>query len=54
LPPELPVGKAKIIVTSEAVGNLRTPISQYLGILSPNTYGDGLEYQRRLRNEWDD
>jgi hypothetical protein len=31
----------------------RKSISQYFGILSPNTYGDGVDYQRNLRDEWD-
>jgi hypothetical protein len=30
-----------------------TPISRYFAILSPDTYGDGVEYQRKLRDEWD-
>jgi hypothetical protein len=32
----------------------RTPLSRYFGILSPNTYGDGVSYQRKIRDEWDD
>ena len=32
---------------------VRTPLSQYFGILSPDTFGDGVAYQRKLRNEWD-
>ena len=32
----------------------RKPISRYFGILSPNTYGDGVAYQRKIRDEWDD
>ena len=55
LPQELPIGRAKITVTPEAphITN-RAPISQFLGILSPNTYGDAIAYQRKLRNEWND
>jgi len=30
------------------------PISSYFGILSPDTYGNGVVYQRNLRDEWDD
>ena len=53
LPQYLPVGKAKITVTSEQEPDTnRTPISQYFGIISPNTYGDGVAYQRKLREEW--
>jgi len=32
----------------------RKPISRFFGILSPGTYGDGVAYQRKLRDEWDD
>jgi hypothetical protein len=32
----------------------RKPISRFFGILSPGVYGDGVTYQRNLRNEWDD
>ena len=32
----------------------RRPLSYFFGILSPNTYGDGVAYQRAIRNEWDD
>jgi hypothetical protein len=32
----------------------RRPPSSYAGILSPNAYGDGVAYQRKLRDEWDD
>jgi len=31
----------------------RRPLSHFLGILSPNTYGDGVTYQRAIRDEWD-
>jgi hypothetical protein len=31
----------------------RKPLSRYFGILSPNTYGDGVAYQRKIRDEWD-
>jgi len=55
LPPELPVGRAKVTVTPEAMHtNNRTPISQFFGILSPTTYGDAVAYQRKLRDEWND
>ena len=30
----------------------RKPISRYFGILSPDTYGNGVAYQRKLRDEW--
>ena len=31
----------------------RRPLSHFFGILSPDTYGDGVAYQRAIRNEWD-
>jgi len=55
LPLELPIGRAKVTVTPEETHiNNRTPISQFLGILSPNTYGDAVAYQRKIRDEWND
>jgi hypothetical protein len=33
----------------------RKPLSRHFGILSPNTYGDEVAYQRKIRDEeWDD
>jgi hypothetical protein len=32
----------------------RRPLSHFFGILSPNTFGDGVAYQRAIRDEWDD
>ena len=66
LPPELPLGKVKITVTTlpdyghletdreTETPKIRSPISRYFGILSPETYGDGVVYQRKLRNEWNE
>ena len=55
LPQELPIGRAKVTVTPIVeTKRERTPISQYFGIISPDTYGDGVAYQRELRDEWDD
>ena len=31
----------------------RKPISRFFGTLSQNTYGDGVAYQRAIRDEWD-
>ena len=66
VPPEIPTGSTARLelawfpqkeVVSDAgqptVTN-RTPISRYFGILSPGTYGDGVAYQRKLRDEWND
>jgi hypothetical protein len=61
VPPEIPAGaiaNLDFIWPSRArAGNNaanRTPISRYFGILSPDTYGDGVAYQREIRNEWND
>jgi len=32
----------------------RRPLSDFLGIISPDTYGDGVAYQRAIRDDWDD
>ncbi|MDR2951846.1 MAG: hypothetical protein LBU82_01240 [Treponema sp.] len=32
----------------------RKPISKYFGTISTATYGDGVAYQRAIRDEWDD
>jgi hypothetical protein len=32
----------------------RKPLSRHFGILSPNTFGNGVAYQRKIRDEWDD
>jgi len=64
VPSEVPAGQAVLTFTpaqtrkptdqrSDASPNYK-PISQYFGILSPDTYGDGVAYQRKLRDEWDD
>ena len=55
LPLELPVGRAKITITPEKSQRTeRPPILRYFDILSPNTFGDGVAYQRKLRDEWND
>ena len=33
---------------------VRKSISSYFGIISPDTYGEGVAYQRKLRDEWND
>jgi len=32
----------------------RRPLSDFVGIISPDTYGDGVAYQRAIRDEWND
>jgi len=53
VPLEIPAGKT-IITFTPVSEKSRIPISQYFGILSPETYGDGAAYQKKLRAEWDD
>jgi hypothetical protein len=61
VPPEIPAGAIASLdficpPRAHTVNHAahRTPISQYFGILSPDTYGDGVAYQREIRNEWND
>jgi len=58
VPREIPAGRtiiafrpAQNAITSKPA---RKPISKYFGIISPNTFSDGVTYQRNLRDEWDD
>ena len=51
VPREIPTGRTIITFTPAPVSK-RKPISMYLGIISPDTYGDGLLYQKKLREEW--
>jgi len=46
--------EARQIEEAKAADPNRKPISHYFGILSPETYGDPVAYQRKLRDEWDD
>jgi hypothetical protein len=60
VPPEVPAGRAILTFTpasvyrAQTVSPSRKPISEYFGILSPETYGDSVAYQRNIRDEWDD
>lgn len=60
VPCEIPTGRAILTFTlspiqeTQTTSSCRKPISEYFGILSPDTYGDGVVYQRNLRNEWDE
>ena len=56
VPPEVPVGRTILAFTPapDIPDSNRKPISRYFGILSPEIYGDGVVYQRKLRDEWDD
>jgi hypothetical protein len=60
VPCEIPVGRAILVFTPVSIQKIETappnrkPISGYFNILSPDTYGDSVAYQRNLRDEWDD
>jgi len=60
VPREIPSGRTILTFTPASDGSAdtikpnRKPISRYFGILSPGVYGDGVAYQRNLRDEWDD
>ena len=55
VPREVPTGRAIIAFTpAKTETQKKIPISQFFGILSPNTYGNSVDYQRSLRDEWDD
>ena len=54
VPRTVPEGKTILSFTPASATKERKPLSQYFGILSPDTYGDGVDYQRKLRDEWDD
>ena len=54
VPREVPTGSVILTFTpANAADSKHTPISRYFGILSPETYGDGVAYQRKLRDEWE-
>ena len=48
------VEEAMQAAAEKAADPNRKPISRFFGILSPGVYGDGVTYQRNLRDEWDD
>jgi len=56
VPREIPTGRVIISFTpvkgAQTAAPCSKPISAYFGILSPDTYGDGVAYQRNLRDEW--
>ena len=54
VPHEVPAGPVILTYTPTPATSNRKPISCFFGILSPETYGDGVAYQRKIRDEWDD
>ena len=57
VPREIPSGPVILTFTlvkeEKAADTKQKPISQFIGILSPDTFGDGVAYQRKIRDEWD-
>ena len=47
------VEEALQMAKERASDSNRKPISHYFGILSPETFGDSVAYQRAVRDEWD-
>jgi len=47
------IEEALHMAEEKAANPNRKPISRFFGTLSPNTYGDGVAYQRAIRDEWD-
>lgn len=45
-------GKKDIEKALEQVGQSKKQLSEFYGKLK-NVYGDGLTYQKKVRNEWD-
>jgi hypothetical protein len=48
------VEEALQMAAEKAADPNRKPISRLFGKLSPETFGDGVAYQRAIRDEWDD
>jgi hypothetical protein len=57
VPREVPAGRTILVYApakeQASPANIK-PISQFFSILSPDTYGDGVAYQRKIRDEWND
>ena len=53
VPNEIPAGPVILAFTPVSRPD-RIPISRYFGILSPDSYGNGVAYQRKIRDEWDE
>jgi len=52
-PPPRTAAEALEMAIERSADPNREPISRHFGTLSPTTYGDGVEYQRAIRDEWD-
>jgi hypothetical protein len=46
--------EARQMAAAKAADPNRKPFSRHFGTLSPSAYGDGVAYQRAIRDEWDD
>jgi hypothetical protein len=59
VPREIPAGRTILTFTPAPIQKTAAEkhnsdsISKYFGIHSPLIYGDGVVYQRNLRDEWD-
>jgi hypothetical protein len=47
------IEEALQMAEEQAADPNRKPISRHFGTISPSTYGDGVAYQRAIRDEWD-
>jgi len=45
--------EARQMAAVKAADPNRKPFSRHFGTLSPSAYGDGVAYQRAIRDEWD-
>ena len=45
--------EARQMAAAKAADPNRKPFSRHFGTLSPDAYGDGVAYQRAIRDEWD-
>ena len=64
IPENIPVGSiANLVLTwlpekdTDSEGQQaanRIPVSKYFNIISQDTYGNGVVYQRKLREEWNE
>ena len=54
VPSQIPTGAPAGIRLTWPVLKKRTPVSQYFDMIPAETFGSGVVYQRRLRDEWNE